>query len=309
METDDCCKAISDCIGENKMSEMEIIDTGKLFCGETPVYTERTDSLTWIDTGNPAIYTLHIGTGKISRKELSFTLEGLVPRENGGWIAPTANSILLLNKDFEIEKKLDDILPKTPALAFHDCTAGSDGCLYLGTYDAEDYTRSKGEIFRLNFNLQFKSVINDLALPNGSGFSPDGQIFYVNEMMASRILVFDFDRSSGKFTNRRTLCKISPKTGYPDGMTIDSEGCLWIAHWQGFRISRINPDGKIIEEIKAPVPSPTCMTFGGKDLKTLYITSATKGLSEEQMADYPNSGLLFRAETENKGITSKTFNG
>ncbi len=291
------------------MSKMEIINTEKLFCGETPVYTEGTDSLTWIDTGNPVIYTLHIETGEISRKNLSFTLEGLVPRENGGWIAPTVNSILLLNKDFVIEKKLDGILPETPDLVFHDCTAGSDGCLYLGTYDADDYTRSKGKIFQLDSNLQFKSVINDLALPNGSGFSPEGQTFYVNEMMASRILAFDFDSSSGKFTNRRTLCEISSETGYPDGMTIDSEGCIWIAHWQGFQISRINPDGKIIEEIKAPVPSPTCMTFGGEDLKTLYITSATKGLSEEQMADYPNSGLLFRAGAESKGITSKTFKG
>ncbi len=142
---------------------MEIIETDKLFCGETPVYTEQTDSLTWIDTGNPAVYNLHLETGKINRKQLSFTLEGLVPRENGGWIAPTANSILILNKDFEIETKLDDVLPKIPGLAFHDCTAGSDGCLYLGTYDTDDYTKSRGEIFRLNLNLRFKSVINKLV--------------------------------------------------------------------------------------------------------------------------------------------------
>ncbi len=154
-----------------------------------------------------------------------------------------------------------------------------------------------------------KNATNKLALPNGSGFSPDGQTFYVNEMMASHILAFDFDRSSGEFTNRRTLCGISPKTGYPDGMTIDSEGCIWIAHWQGFQISRINPDGKIIEEIKAPVPSPTCMSFGGENLQTLYITSATKGLSEKQLTDHPESGSLFKIITRIKGMKERAFDG
>ena len=181
--------------------------------------------------------------------------------------------------------------------------------MYIGSYDTEDYTVSTGCIYRLTNDLKLETLIENLALPNGTGFSPDGKTFYVNEMMSSRILAFDFNKSSGTFSNKQTFINIPSDQRYPDGMTIDNKGNLWVALWQGFKVISINPSGEIVEEINLPVPSPTCMTFGEDEMKTLYITSAIKGLSEEQLVDYPNSGLLFRIKTQTKGLRANTFKG
>ncbi|MBF9016682.1 MULTISPECIES: SMP-30/gluconolactonase/LRE family protein [unclassified Oceanispirochaeta] len=291
------------------MSLCKTIDTIPAFCGETPHYTTDSNSIVWIDSGNPVLYIYHLDSGSISSKKLPAPLEGLIPREKEGWVAPTAHSILYLNEEFELEQEIKSLLPDRQQLAFHDCCAGPDGSLYIGCYDEVDYAASKGCIYRLNPELQFEQVAEKLALPNGSGFSPDEKTFYINEMMASRILAYDFDTSKGTFSNRRTFTEIAPEKGYPDGMTIDSEGCLWVALWQGFKIVKITPDGKIAEEIEMSVPSPTSMTFGGTDRKTLYITTAKKGLSEEQLTDYPESGLLFKLPVKAKGLGARTFKG
>jgi L-arabinonolactonase len=291
------------------MFEWEIIDKESCFCGEKPFFDHLENRLLWIDSGAAAVYCLHFENNRKTSITVPFPLEGLVPRSNTGWAAPTQKSILLFDNNFLMEKQIDHTCMEEKKLAFHECTVSSDGALYIGSYDTEDYTASNGIIFRFSADHELEPVIHDLALPNGTGFSGDGKTFYVNEMMASRILAFDYDPEKGKFSNRRIFCTISPEEGYPDGMAMDNEGSLWIALWQGFKVIKINQEGKRTGTFEAPVPSPTCPVFGGKKMDMLYVTSARKGLSEQQLKNYPSSGMLFRFQTKNNGRAPWAFSG
>ena len=153
------------------------------------------------------------------------------------------------------------------------------------------------------------TVISGLALPNGSGFSPDGTRFYLNEMMASRILSFNFSADNGQFSDRTALAVIDPADGYPDGLCIDADGNLWTAMWQGSSLIKYSPEGEILSRVKAPVPSPTCPAFAGRNYEDLYVTSARKGLSEKQLHDFPKSGSTFILKQAGTGLKVKPFAG
>jgi sugar lactone lactonase YvrE len=122
-------------------------------------------------------------------------------------------------------------------------------------------------------------------------------------------VAYDFDARSGSVTGRRTLVTVPESEGYPDGLIVDDEGFLWSGHWQGFRVTRYDPDGKKSRHIVVPVPTATCMAFGGPDLDRLYITTGKKGLTGEQIAAYPSAGDLFMVRPGVRGRVEHEFAG
>jgi sugar lactone lactonase YvrE len=123
------------------------------------------------------------------------------------------------------------------------------------------------------------------------------------------IYAYDFDPSAGEIANRRTFAEIPPTEGFPDGLSVDSEGFVWSAHWDGWRITRYDPDGKVERVIQLPVQRPTSCAFGGEDLSQLYITSAWTGLHEIDRREQPYAGDLFRIQTEFTGLPENEYLG
>ncbi len=146
-------------------------------------------------------------------------------------------------------------------------------------------------------------------LSNGMGWSPDNRTMYFIDSAPREIYAYDFDLASGGIKNRRTLVRIAEEHGLPDGMTVDAEGFLWVAQWNGGRVVRYDPNGKIERVIPMPVRRPTSVTFGGPDLTMLFVTSGTMRMTEAELAAEPLAGNLFALETEIQGLAEPRFAG
>jgi sugar lactone lactonase YvrE len=152
-----------------------------------------------------------------------------------------------------------------------------------------------------------KQVDSAIVCANGPAFSPDGRHAYFADSVAEEIYCYDVDLDTGLISPRKLFVKT--QNGQPDGMTVDSQGFLWNAMWDGWRVVRYAPSGEVDREIKLPVPRPTSVCFGGPRMDQLFITTASDGLSERQLAEAPLSGSLFVCEPGVKGLLDAEFNG
>jgi sugar lactone lactonase YvrE len=148
-----------------------------------------------------------------------------------------------------------------------------------------------------------------LTIGNGLGWSPDQTTFYLTDSTPHKIYAYRFDTASGAIADRRVLIDLSQEEFEPDGLTVDSEGCIWSAMWNGWCIIRFDPDGKEIMRVQVPVQRPTCCTFGGTDLRDLYITTASVGLSQTEIQTGFYAGDLFCLHTDVTGMPSTPFRG
>jgi D-xylonolactonase len=139
------------------------------------------------------------------------------------------------------------------------------------------------------------------AVGNGPAFAPDGRTMYFANSMGARILAYDIVPELGEVRSRRVFATLGDEAGFPDGMTVDAEGYLWVAHWGGSRVSRYAPDGSVERVIPVPVPNVTSITFAGAELTTLYITTAREGMTQQQLEAAPEAGGLYRLETGIRG--------
>ena len=154
-----------------------------------------------------------------------------------------------------------------------------------------------------------RKVFGHVDIPNSTVFSPDDKLMYFADSPAKKIWVFDFDLEEGRVSNRREFVDCTADAGVPDGSAIDQDGCLWNANYGGSRIVRYTPTGKVDRVIPLPVTQPTCCTFGGPGLDTLYITTASQKLTPEQLALQPLAGGLFSVRTHTRGLPVPCFGG
>jgi sugar lactone lactonase YvrE len=148
-----------------------------------------------------------------------------------------------------------------------------------------------------------------LTISNGIGWSPDNKTMYFTDSMPRTIYAYDFDPITGAIENRRSFIHTPDEPGVPDGLTVDSEGFIWSARWDGWKITRYDPDGKLEREIEVSAQRPTSCTFGGPDLDELYVTSASVGMDWMDRVKQPAAGNLFRIRVDVKGLPEPKFAG
>ncbi len=284
------------------------------FCGEAPVWISENNRYYWVDTGNPVCYTAIQDTPDPGVRATE-TLPAREPfqtlgvRKKGGFIGTLPDRVVLTDEELNITESLGSPVEGIPAMGLNDGTCGPDGCFYFGVNHNEDLYSKAGGVFRVTPQLTIEQVLENLALPNGMCFSPDGSRFYVTEMFGRRIWRHAFSRESGPSPEGEVFIDIPEEKGLPDGLICDAEGYLLSAHWQGFRITRYTPEGAVDTEIEIPVPTPTCMALGGPDMHTLLITTARKGLTDEQLELYPDSGKTYLLPTVYTGKAEYRFEG
>lgn len=167
-----------------------------------------------------------------------------------------------------------------------------------------------GKLYRVDHDLSVHVMDENITISNGLAWSPDQTKMYYIDSPTKNIFAFDYDADSGSIQNKRPVITLNDEQGWPDGMTIDSDGMIWLAHWAGQRICRWNPEtGEPIETYPTPAPHTSCCCFGGKDLTELYITTARKGLEPAQLEAHPQSGHLFRMQTNVVGAPTYAFGG
>jgi sugar lactone lactonase YvrE len=192
---------------------------------------------------------------------------------------------------------------------FNDGKTDPAGRFWAGSMSLSG-EKGTGNLYMVDQQLNVKKQIENVSISNGLCWSLDQRFFYYIDTPTMEVVCYDYDNQTGEITNKTTVITIPAKEGYPDGMTIDSEGMLWIAHWEGWQVARWDPStGNKIDSIHLPVSLVTSICFGGENMDDMFITSARVGLTDEQLAEEPLAGSSFIiSKTGFKGFTFPAFN-
>jgi sugar lactone lactonase YvrE len=147
------------------------------------------------------------------------------------------------------------------------------------------------------------------VVSNGPAFTPDGRTMFHNETTRGLVYAFERDPASGELGARRVFARVPREHGLPDGMTVDAEGFLWLAHFDGWRVTRRDPEGRVERTLELPVAQVTSLAFGGPELERLFVTTAREGLSDDALRAQPLAGGLFELEPGVRGLPARTFAG
>lgn len=287
-------------------SDVQCVADVHAVLGEGPVWVRREAALYWLDIKGLKIFRLGDGGG-LDQWETPLRVGSLAPRASGGFIAGTEHGIAEVDLEsgrFAIVHHPEEHLPDN---RFNDGKVDRSGRFWAGTMDDTERD-STGTLYRIEADLRCTAVDRGYRVTNGPAFSPSGERMYHNDSARQVTYVFDLD-DDGNASNRRVFATYGEGDGYPDGMTVDAEGCLWIAFWDGWCVRRYSPAGECLKTIAVPVARPTSCAFGGPGLDCLYITSASIGLDEAALAAQPQAGGLFMGAPGVRGVADIPFAG
>ena len=287
-------------------SDVQCVADVHAVLGEGPVWVAQEAALYWVDINGRTIFRLD-ETGSIDQWATPFRVGSLVPRTGGGFIAGTDQGIAAFDAASGQLDLLFNPEADRPDNRFNDGKVDRHGRFWAGTMDDTGKSAS-GTLYRIDSDLRSTAIDHGYRVTNGPAFSPSGDVMYHNDSARQITYVFDLDLN-GNATNRRVFATYGADEGYPDGMTVDAEACLWIAFWDGGCVRRYSPAGECLRTIELPVARPTSCAFGGRDLGRLYITSASTGLDEAALAVQPHAGNLFMASPGVRGLPEIPYAG
>lgn len=278
------------------------------FLGEGPTWLPAERKLALVDILAPAIVIADPRDGSFQSHPMPELVGAVVPRRRGGFVAAMQTGLKAVDLDTGTVTTIAAPEATKPGNRFNDGKCDRRGRFWAGTL-AIDTTPGHGSLYRLDPDGRCTCVESGFHVSNGLGWSPDDRTFYFTDSGARRIYAYDFDIETGTLANRRTFVDVPEGAGVPDGLAVDAEGFVWSAHWDGWCITRYDPQGRVDRVINLPVPRPTSCAFGGPDLTTLYVTSARIRLSVQQLAEAPLSGSVFAIQTGVKGLPEVPFAG
>ncbi len=281
----------------------ELLLDSRASLGEGPIWHPDQQVLYWVDIEECSVHCYSPDSRSNETVRLPERVGTIVPRKNGQLLVAMQNSIASL--DFALGEIVETICPfeaDQPGLRANDGKCDPSGRFWLGSMDLK-CRQGAGAFYRLEIDGSLEQKLDDVSISNGLAWSADHETLYYIDTPTGQVDAFDFDLAKGEISNRRTAFKIPEGAGSPDGMTIDANGNLWIAMFFGSAVLCFDPKtGAILEAIELEVPFVTACTFGGKNLDTLYITTAKSD-------DAPSSGGLFEATPGVRGTRAFVFNG
>lgn len=239
---------------------------------EGPCWDARTGELLLVDIINGAIFNLNWSTGDATSVRVGESVSAVVPRGSGGYVVACRRGVATIDQrgDLQVLVPIEDDRRWTRS---NDAKCDPAGRLWVGTM-ADDERDEAGSLYRVSADLTCTTVLTGVTISNGLGWSPGGERMYYIDSPTRRVDVFDFDMVSGEAVDRRRLIDTSEYAGLPDGMSVDSDGCLWVAFYGGSAVRRFAPDGTFLAAVDVPTPHVTSCTFAGPDLDRLVITTA-----------------------------------
>jgi sugar lactone lactonase YvrE len=280
---------------------------GRATLGEGPLWDARIDTLYWVDIVAGVVFAQAADAERPHRIDvgaevgcLGLTDEPriLVAGLRTGWhLLDTRSGGLAFLADPEADR---------PSCRFNDGSVDPAGRFWTGSLE-DGETRPVGRLHRLAGDGTHTVADEGFFCSNGIDWSPDARWMYFVDSRADAIYRYAFDADSGGLGDRRIFADTSALAGIPDGLRVDAAGDVWCAFWDGAQLVRFSPDGAVAEQKPVPVPRPTSVAFGGPDLRTMYITSASIGLTEDQLARWPLSGSVLRYDVEVPGRPPNHF--
>ncbi len=287
-------------------TEFDVVYPTPMAVGECPLWHAAGKTLHWVDIGGFTVHGIHMPTGEHRSWTMASEPSALALHANGGLVVALRSGLVHLDTCSGAITPIAPAPYDTATTRFNDGRVDPAGRFWVGTiYEPRD--RQAAEMYCLDKGAVSLKWSGGMMNSNGLGFSPDGKTMYHADTASHRINRYAFDAASGTasdpqcFQQFSTDKQASDYGGRPDGAAVDSEGAYWCAMFEGGRLLRFSPDGQLLREVKLPLRCPTMLAFGGDDLKTLYITSASHGRSEQERATFPLTGKVLALRVDVAG--------
>ena len=283
--------------------EWEVVLEAGADLAEGPVWTEH--SLWWVDLEAGRVHHSDPVTGSDEVIEVGESVGAVIPRVGGGAVLGMRDGVALWDAEGREERRIP-IEVDDDESRMNDAMCDPVGRLFTGTM-TQDHRRSA--LYRVDPDGTVTTVFTGIGISNGLGWSPDGARMYYVDTPTQRVDVMTYDVATGAVGERRPLVRIADGEGFPDGMTVDAEGCLWVAFWDGGCVRRYDPDGRLVRTVSLPVDRVTSCAFGGAGLDRLYVTTASAGLDAAELAAQPLAGSIFVVDPGCLGLPVSRFAG
>lgn len=289
--------------------------TADVFCvtnrrdqlGETPLWSARNGKIWWLDIERPRLQSIDRGTGQYEMHAFAAKWAGSVAfRSDGKFIVALDNALHVFDPETSALTPFLEIEPPNQGTRLNDGRCDRHGRLWIGTMD-ETFKSPLGSLYRVDPDGTVARMFGDVVVANSITTSPDDRVLYFSDTRRYVMWAFDLDPDSGTLSNRRVFAEYRGARGRPDGSCVDADGCVWNAAFAGGCVIRYTPKGEVDRIIDVPVTNPTCVCFGDDDLRTLYITTATKMIEPVQLAREPLAGALLAVRVDVSGLPEATF--
>lgn len=277
------------------MNEFELLADYACVVGEGPLWHPFESMLYWTDIDTGRMFRYDPETGEHEHFYSGETVGGFTLCEDGALLLFGAKGSIRKWSTVHSET-LFASLPGEEGSRFNDVIADPEGRVFCGTMATGDIP---GKLYRLDTDRSIRAVAEGIGCSNGMGFTPDLRSMYYTDSFKHEIYLYDYDRATGEISNQRLFARLPNDLGFPDGMTVDAEGCLWSAVWDGGCVLRFTPDGSEIQRVAVPAKKVSSVTFGGPDCADLYVTTAG---GDKKSAEDPHAGALFRLRDAGKGV-------
>lgn len=268
--------------------------------GEGPVWVEQDRALWFVDIKAPKLHRLDPATGDKRSYDAPQLIGFALPARSGGFIAGLQSGLHHFDPGtggFRLIAEVDSDLPDN---RLNDAVTDPAGAMWFGSMDNTEKNES-GAFFRFFQGEVRPTRFRNIVITNGPAVSPDGKILYFVDTLARTISAAEI-ADNGTLGPARPFVTIAEGEGFPDGPTVDSEGCVWISLYSGWEARRYSPTGELVQRVRFPVANITKIAFGGPDLRTAYVTTARQGLSPDALEGQPQAGDLFEFRVEVPGI-------
>jgi len=290
------------------MSKPECIWDGHAQLAEGPMWSQREQALYWVDILGRRLYR-HSHKDGTRHWQFDEEVSSVTERSEGPELLLTLRHGLAW---FDTQQgKLTPILTIENARKenrLNDAKCDAAGRFWAGTMDF-DAKAPEGALYRIDPDLRCMKVDEGYPVTNGPAWSADGRTMYFNDSINGRVYAFDFDPQSGTAGNKRLFLQLDKDEGEPDGMTTDSEGGLWLAQWGAWKLTRRDPQGRVLQFVELPCSQVSSCTFGGDSYRTLFVTTAAVGLKPEQLEREPLAGGVFAIPLDIAGMPANRFRG
>ena len=275
--------------------------------GKSCLWCPVTRKVWWLDILKPCLQSFDPATGRHEVHALPGRNCGNAAlRRSGGFVLAMHGGLHGFDPATGAMEFLLHAEPDEPENRYNDGRCDRRGRLWIGSMDREIRTPS-GRFYRIGPDRSVLRLFDGISVPNSTAFSPDDSTMYFADTPRHTIWAFDFDLDAGMVSNRRVFVDLTHRKGLPDGSCVDADGCLWNAEYAGHRVVRYTPDGRVDRSIELPVTNPTCCCFGGDNLDTLYVTSASQQLPPRRLRPY--DGGLLAIDTGVRGLPESAYAG
>lgn len=291
------------------MNELEHLINVQNELGEGPAWNAQRQALYWVDIKQSRLYRYFCATRAVDCIKLVQPIMAYGFCADGRLITVCASGFAFWDEQTGSFEFINHPEADKPATRFNDGAVDPAGRFWAGTMNESDVSSPSNTLYRLDTDLSVHKVLDAVTLANGLGWSPDYSIMYFTDTGRRQIWKYNYDIATGSVHHPQVFVELPESEGFPDGMTVDAEGCVWSAIWDGGKVIRFSPTGERLLEVEIPAKRVTSCAFGGEKYDELFITTANFGLSEKDRQQQPYAGDVFRLKTDTVGMAEPQFTG